>query len=115
MRAISPKLRKEMSDDPYYSKCCLSGTSYGKIDWHHNLIFAGRQVNEPWCILPLETNLHRDIIKYKEMCDWVMLNRATDEELKRYSKAENLTAKKDKLNKKYDIYKPERYILQEQD
>lgn len=103
MNNIPPKLRKEMAEDPYYEHCCITGTSkrVEKIEWHHNLIFAGRQVQEKWCILPLAESIHERIVEYKEQCDWIMLNRATDEELKRYSKVENLIVKRDRLNKKY--------------
>jgi len=37
----------------------------------------------------------------KEECDWIMLNRADEATLKKYSRAENLVAKRDRLNKKY--------------
>lgn len=93
-----------MVHDLFYRRCCITGAMNVKIEWHHNLIFAGRQVNEKWCILPLAEDVHADIVKHKEKCDWIMLNRATDEELARYSKAENLKVKRDRLNKKYGPY-----------
>lgn len=106
MKKISPKLKKEIREDPFYNVCCISGkkNTEHKIDWHHNLIYAGAQVNEKWCILPLETNIHRNIVKYKEICDWIMVNRATEFELNKYSKAVNYLTLKDKLNNKYGIY-----------
>ena len=92
-----------MAQDPFYKRCCLTGSMNVKIEWHHNLIFAGRQVNEKWCILPLWEKVHAQANKpeIKEKLDWIMLNRATDAELERYSKATNLKTKRDKLNKKY--------------
>lgn len=78
-----------MENDPFYSRCCITGSTSEKIDWHHNLIFAGKQVNEKFCILPLAHSIHRDIVKYKKQCDEIMLRRATYEELARYSKAIN--------------------------
>lgn len=104
MRPIPEKLRREMENDPFYKKCCITGSSSEKIDWHHNLIYGGRQVNEKWCILPLAKSVHDNIVKYKEICDWIMFNRATDEELERYSKAMNYKRMRDVLNKKYGIY-----------
>lgn len=105
MRPIPNKLRAEMAADPYYQRCAITGRPKGavKIEWHHNLIYAGRQVNEKWCILPISEAIHirareRDM---KEKLDWVMLNRGTDEELQRYSKVENLIARRAKLNEKY--------------
>lgn len=106
MRPIPVSMRDDMAQDPFYQRCCISGVpaTSEKLDWHHNLIFAGRQVNEKWCILPLAKRIHDNIVAYKEKCDWIMLNRATDEELERYSKAENLKVKRERLNKKYGPY-----------
>lgn len=106
MRPIPQKLKDEIAADPFYKRCCISGrpATSTKIDWHHNLIFAGRQVNEKWCILPLAKEVHDNIARYKEKCDWIMLNRATDDDLIRYSKAENLMRKRDILNRKYGAF-----------
>lgn len=101
MRKIPDKLRQEMERDPFYKQCCITGRADEKIDWHHNMIYGGNQVNEKWCILPLLQSIHRDIVKHKERCDWIMLNRATDAELERYSKAINYKHIRKVLNKKY--------------
>ena len=108
MRKIPPSLREEMENDPFYKRCCITFTSSEKIDWHHNLIFGGKQVNEKFCILPLAKSIHDNIVKYKEQCDWIMWSRASDEEIRRYSKAENYFAKRDKLVAKYGVYNPQR-------
>jgi len=81
-------------------RCCITGTTYEKIDWHHNLIFAGRQVDEPWAILPLARSIHDRINEpeIKDKCDWVMLNRATDEQLLKYSKVVDLIRRRTVLN-----------------
>lgn len=103
MRPIPQTLRADMESDPFYSRCCITGqhkTSV-KIDWHHNFIYAGRQLNEKWCILPLAKEVHNNIVRYKEKCDWIMLNRGTDEQLEHYSKARDLKRVRDRLNKKY--------------
>jgi hypothetical protein len=101
MRPIPPQLRKQMADDEYYKECCLGGSCDGKVEWHHNLIYAGRQVNEKFCILPLCEFHHDNIAWFKELVDWHMLNRATDEELKAYSKAVDYIAMRERLNKKF--------------
>jgi len=79
-----------MADDPYYKKCCLcSFRCFGGVEWHHNLIYAGRQVNEKFCILPL-CALHHGIADKKDIrarLNKVMVERATEEELQKYSKA----------------------------
>lgn len=103
MNNIPPKLRQEMADDPYYKRCCVTGATNEKIEWHHNLIYAGKQVQEKWCILPLAYHIHavaNDKL-IRERLDWVMLNRGTDDDLKRYSKGVDLLAKRDRLNKRY--------------
>ncbi len=41
----------------------------------------------------------------KSRCDWIMLNRGTDEQLKKYSKAVDLIKKREYLNKVYGSYK----------
>jgi len=111
MSPIPKKLRDEMAADPYYRRCCITGRPKGavKIEWHHNLIFAGRQVQEKWCILPVSEAVHiqanfRDM---REKLNWVMLNRATDEELARYSKVEDLIQKRERLNTIYGYPKKE--------
>lgn len=104
MKKIPEELRNELSADPYYKRCCITG-SPNDIEWHHNLIFGGSQVNERFCILPLTYLVHKNIERYKEKCDWIMLNRATDAQLQKYSKAINYVRKKEILNEKYGIYK----------
>lgn len=93
----------ELSKDPYYSRCALTGKTnkQTKIDWHHNLIYAGKQVQEKFAIVPLSRDIHNNIVKHKEKVDWIMLNRATDEELERYSKAIDYKRERDRLNEIY--------------
>lgn len=107
MNPIPLKLRKEMASDPFYSRCCITGRTAGieKIDFHHNFIFAGRQVNEKWCILPLAASIHKEVHIYKERLNWIMLNRATDDQLRKYSKAINLIWLRDNLNRTNGVYK----------
>lgn len=103
---IPKKIRDEMSEDPFYQQCCITGTpnTSAKVEWHHNLIYAGKQVQEKFAILPLREDIHRNIVKYKEKCNWIMLNRATPEQLEKYSKAINYKRELDRLNKIYGTY-----------
>lgn len=101
MRAIPNKLREELANDTYYSQCCLYGRNEcgGRIQWHHNLIFAGRQVNARFCILPL-CEWHHDRIskpEIKKEVDKIMFSRATDEDLEKYSKAINYKKIRERL------------------
>ncbi|MDD5110861.1 MAG: hypothetical protein PHI63_06675 [Patescibacteria group bacterium] len=107
MNSIPAKLKKEMAADPFYARCCISGdlARNTKVEWHHNLKFRGKQVQEKFAILPLRADIHRDVQHWKRVCDWIMLNRATDEQLKKYSKAVDLIAVRDRMNKHYG--KPE--------
>jgi len=99
MNNIPLKLRKELSADPFYQKCCITGQT--NINFHHAFIYAGRQIQEQWCILPIAKEVHDNIEQYKERCDWIILNRAIDETLKKYSKGEDLIKKRERLNKIY--------------
>lgn len=106
VRKIPIKLRNEMSVDPFYKRCCVTGSMGEKIEFHHNLIFASRQINEKWCILPLAKSVHDDIFKNQDVCDWIMLNRATTKELVKYSKAIDYVHRREQLNQKYGQYIP---------
>ncbi len=102
MRKIPATLREEMANDLYYHKCAKSsGECHGKIEWHHHLIFGGKQVNEKFCIIPLCKFHHDNIVRFKEEVDWIMLNRATKDELLFYSKAVDYLSMKKRLNQKY--------------
>lgn len=104
MRPIPDKLRKEMADDPFYKKCCLLNTvCQGRIEWHHGIIYAGRQLNEKWAIIPL-CHHHHEKVMYEEIKDktyYIMLNRVSDDELRKYSKAIDYIRLKKILNEKY--------------
>lgn len=97
---MPPSLRAELAADPSYKVCIVTGSTNGKIEWHHNLIYAGKQVQERFAILPIMQYIHdkADIEHVKAILDWIMLNRATEDELFRYSKAVNLKEKRDRLN-----------------
>ncbi len=47
MRPISPKLREQMANDPYYKYCARGGPDCnGRITWEHCFTYAGKQINE---------------------------------------------------------------------
>ncbi len=108
-KPIPPKLRAEMSEDKFYSKCCIAdNTCSGVIQWHHNLrsYIDGNKgrVNEKFCILPVCKSHHdkADTTETKEKLDWVMWNRASENDIIKYSKATNYQTYKEYLNKKYE-------------
>ncbi len=109
MNHIPKWLNDSFNDDPYYKKCCLAflGGCNGRIERHHALIFAGRQVQARFCILPA-CHAHHELARrkdIKERFDWILLNRANMGELLAISKAENYVAIRDRLNEKYGAYK----------
>lgn len=103
-----------MASDPYYDRCCMAfrGDCDGRITWEHTLIFANKQINEKWAIIPLcefhhAVGQHQDAggLK-KDMNVWVALNRATDNELLPYCKAIDYIVMRKRLNEKYGTYSP---------
>ncbi len=55
MRKIPKKLLKEILSKKYYKKCIREGTGacQGRITLEHAMIYAGKQINEEWAILPV--------------------------------------------------------------
>lgn len=108
-KPIPQKLKERMEADPYYERCCVTNEPKWrvKIDWHHNFesYLHGNKgrVNEAWCILPLASHVHAmaDRREVRELLDWIMLNRATDEILEHWSVFHGeLKMKRDYLNTK---------------
>jgi hypothetical protein len=65
MRPIPKKLRKEMEEDPFMQKCCLAGKT--NPQWHHAIIFKGRQLNERWAIVPASEDVHKNRLEELEL------------------------------------------------
>lgn len=117
MRKISPKLKKEILADPYYSVCALSRRSgerncQGRVTWEHAIIHAGKQLNEKWAIVPL-CEFHHAVDSYQDGGDfkkergvWIALNRANEDELRRVSKAIDYVRLRGVLNAKRGVYVP---------
>lgn len=111
MRKISDRVRKIINEDRYYTICARwrDGGCKGRITMEHALIYAGRQIDEAWAIVPL-CAYHHAVDEYqdggdlkKEINVMLALNRATDDELLKYSKAIDYIALRKKLNEKYHI------------
>lgn len=87
MTPIPLKLRKQLEVDPYYSMCSRAGSECnGRITWEHAIIYAGRQVQERWAIIPLCEFHHLGKGLNKQINIFIALSRATPEELKKYPK-----------------------------
>jgi len=108
MRKVSPLELNKYLQDSFSKQCCVCGTKRPQL--HHNLIFAGRQVDEAWTFLPLcpihhEEARNRD---FKQLMDWVMLNRANSKDLAKYSKIIDYKQRKSYLNKRFGKFSPEK-------
>lgn len=112
MRKLGEELKKKLSSNPEYRKCIRyewlkDHTCNGRITWEHAIIFGGKQLNEPWAIIPICAYAHsvdkwQDCgILNKEINEWIALNRASDEELEAVSKAIDYKRKREYLNGKY--------------
>jgi hypothetical protein len=103
MRKIPESLREELSSKKYYKKCCLCGSS--PVQYHHNLIFASRQVNEKECILPVCERCHNLArnTEVREKLDLIMLTRMSPEQMTKYSKGVNLFQRYQYLTTKYPL------------
>ncbi len=109
MNKIPPKLRKQLADDPFYRRCCITGEaskSWDRIQWHHNMTFAGKQVQARFAILPVLKSVHEraNNKQVREKLDWVMLNRMSTEDLWLYGKGINWFGRLEYLNNKYGVY-----------
>lgn len=106
MRPISLKIKEQLDNEP--DVCALAdGNCDGRITREHTLIYAGRQIDEVWAIIKI-CAWHHSVDEFqdggglnKEKNIWVALNRATDEELLKYSKAIDYIKYRKLLNKKY--------------
>lgn len=93
-----------LENEPRMKTCCLSylGGCDGKIDWHHNLIFGGRQSDVPETILGVCQAHHRQADKkeIKEQLDWIMLSLFNPRHFEIFNKS-GLRQRKVYLSKKY--------------
>lgn len=110
MGHIPKKLNDQLNRDPEYRVCMLTGeagTREDPLERHHNLIYAGSQVQERFAILCIKRSLHQKAHAEftRARLDWIMLCRASTDELLRYSKAEDLFLKRAQLCKAFGIWK----------
>ena len=93
MQAIPVKLKEELAEDPYYKRCARHGKECrGRITWEHAFIYAGKQIQEKWSIIPL-CEFHHAVCRFqdsgdlnKEYNQYIALKRATQEDLAKYPK-----------------------------
>lgn len=116
MTKIPPNVLKEILADPFYKTCAKydqhGHECKGRITFDHTVIYAGRQLQAKWSIIPLcayghSVDAHQDDGDLdKEMNLWIALNRATDAEIQAISKSTNYKREKERLNTVYGPYAP---------
>ncbi len=115
MTKIPLPLRAELAGDPFYKLCarkealhdheCQPDPLTGKlIEWEHALIFASKQVQERYAIVPLCWYVHRGPGAIKEINEWIALNRASMYEILEISRVVDQSRKRDFLNRRYGGY-----------
>lgn len=106
--AIPKKLKNELAYDDFYKFCIrrLEGSCSGRITWEHSLIYAGKQIQEKFAIVPL-CEYHHSIGKHMEDGDlkkdfgqWIAISRMNEQDKKKYSKR-NWDKDLNILDKKY--------------
>lgn len=119
MNNIPKKLREQMAMDPFYSECARAAALEdhvcvrdpmrpGKpVEWEHALVYANRQVQARFAIVPICWWAHRGPGLNKEINVWIAINRATDEELVSLSHkgGRDYFQYRHYLNRKYGVYK----------
>ncbi len=107
MRPIPKDLLRDMLSDPFYEKCCVSGKT--PVQLHHHILFGGRQLNEKFAIVPLHKSIHDRVDKESGLnnyVSWIVLNRATEDEITTISKVKNYISLRNHLNDIFGEYKP---------
>lgn len=110
MRPISDKTRSALLLDPRMDVCARKdeGNCAGKLTWEHAIIYAGKQLDEPWAILAI-CEWHHSVNKYqdggdlnKEKHEWLALKQAPAGRLVELSKAIDYTHRLAWLNSIYE-------------
>ena len=85
MNSIPIKLKKQLSEDEYYKTCVRKNEECkGRITWEHAILYAGKQVQERFAIIPLCYYHHLgDGLKKAENIK-IAMQRATEEDKKKY-------------------------------
>lgn len=118
LKPLTNKTKKIIESDPFYKQCARieEGNCSGRITLDHSLYFAGKRLDDWWSLVPV-CEFHHSVNKFqdsgdlnKEKHQWIALNRAPLEDLKKYDRA-NFIEKRNLLNRKFGEYKKfEKYI-----
>lgn len=107
MRKVSQKVKDLVLQRPQICARHHEGTCAGNNTWEHAIIHAGKQLDEAWAIVIL-CEYHHAVNMYQDGGDldkqknvYYALNQATDDELRKVSKAINYIQLRERLNKIY--------------
>ena len=103
--AIPKDVVLQLKRDPFMQQCCVCERD---PQWHHNFEYGRKAINEAWCILPLCHEHHQIVrqVPFRRLLDWAMLNRATAEDLQRYSRAMDYKSRLKWLNGIFGEFSP---------
>lgn len=103
MRIIPPKLKKSLLKDSFM-KICIHPDCNNQPEWEHCWIYAGKQINEVWAIVPCCYYHHRGGGLNKDFNKWVSINLANNDDLTVYNK-KDWESERIRLNDKYPDFK----------
>lgn len=105
MNNMPEKLRAKLSSDPYYHNCLRKKEKdcMGRITWEHCWAYKGKQIQEPWAIIPLCVHHHLGNGMNKKLNHWFSINRMTPADEKAYPRF-NWKRERIILNKLFSAY-----------
>ena len=105
---IPLKLRKKMAENGSMLSCVhRSNNCSAKIEWEHCWLYAGKQIQEEWAIIPCcyfhhrGNGLDKDFNRYQSLVKAFKLLGSLDEIIKKYPK-KNWKQEWEYLKNKYD-------------
>jgi len=87
MKKIPEQLRKKIAKDSFMEQCIHAhfGQCRGRITWEHAWIYAGKQIQETWAIVPCCEKHNVDVsARDKRYNQYIALKRATKRDLEKY-------------------------------
>ena len=110
MATIPKKLRTQLANSAFMQDCIFKLKDQGHecqggIDWEHVWIYAGKQIQEAWAILPVCAHMHRGNFGTafeKSWHEFVSLSRASPSDLAKYPRI-NWSQKKKDLQSRYKM------------
>lgn len=121
MRPISAKNRKLIEEDDFFKTSFLSGkkaTPSDRIVIHHCFVYAGRQIDDIWNLIPLlnsehdynfDKSVHSDHV-IKKYVEYLTLARADMDEIQKKYYKRDWHFELKKLRKEFDDFCYNNYI-----